>query len=223
MKRFLLGVVTTLVVLAAAAGALLLSIGSGAPPAPVPPASPTSSTAPTPPADLAADETWLGAVRLTGEDVVAADGTLTDVTATGSGVRFGPAGLRAARLDLSATLPFDTVARQVGEGVRLFDAGRGRAGVERTATVLGRQVTVRATGRVRADAGGLLLTPETVDLGGPGVVDSAASALVRELVTIRQEVPGVPDGMVLREVRVTRAGFAVRLDGRDVVLGPTGR
>lgn len=219
MKRFLLGVLTTLVVLALGAGALLLSLGSGVDPTTAASASPRPSTAPSRPADLAADETWLGTVALDSKDVLAQEGSLADVRASGTGVRFGPAGLRAQRLDLTATLPFDVVAAQVGEGVRLFPAAGGLAGVERTATVLGRDVTVRATGRVVADGGGLLIEPETVELGGPSFVDAAASAVARGLVTLRQDVPAVPEGMVLREVRVTPAGFAVRLDGADVVLG----
>ncbi len=114
--------------------------------------------------------------------------------ANGSGVRFGADGLQAARLDLAATLPFATVAEQVGDGVRLYAVSGGLAGVERTATILGRDVTIRATGTVRADRGQLLIEPETVDLGGPSFVDSAASAAARSLVTIRQDVPGVPGG-----------------------------
>lgn len=223
MKRFLLGVLSTLVVLGVGLVVLLLSAGSGVTPAPVPSASPAPSAASTPPADLAADETWLGSVRVDSDDLLSDGSRLTDVAATGSGVQFGPDGLRAARLDVAATLPFATVARQVGSGTRLFDAGGGLAGIERTATILGRDVTVRATGRVRADGGGLVVEPETVELGGPSFVDAAASALARGLVTLRQPVPGVPDGMVLREVRVTAGGFAVRLDGTDVVVGPQGR
>jgi DUF2993 family protein len=219
MKRFLLGVVTTLVVLALGVVVLLLSVGSGVEPAATPSPSPTPSAAPSPPADLAADETWLGTVRVDSRDVLAREGSLADVRASGTGVRFGPDGLRAQRLDLTATLPFAVVAARVGDGVRLFPAEDGLAGVERTATVLGRDVTVRATGRVVVDGGDLLIEPETVELGGPSFVDDAASALARGLVTIRQDVPAVPRGMVLRDVRVTPAGFAVRLDGRDVVLG----
>ncbi|MBM6400077.1 LmeA family phospholipid-binding protein [Phycicoccus sonneratiae] len=218
MKRFLLGVVTTLAVLAVAAVALLLSLGSGGGASPSP-STAAPSVSPSAPADLAADETWLGTVRVDSADVVAEEGSLTDVRADGTGVRFGPDGLRAQRLDLTATLPFGTVAPRVGDGVRLFPAGNGLAGVERTATILGRDVTLRATGRVVASGGDLLIEPETVDLGGPSFVDSAASALARRLVTIRQDVPGAPDGMVLREVRVTPVGFAVRLDGADVTIG----
>lgn len=219
MKRFLLGVVTTLVVLALVLVATLISLGSGAEGVAAPsPRTPAAAT-PSAPADLAADETWLGSVDLRSADVVAADGDLSDVVAKGTGVRFSPKGLRAARLDVDATVPFATVAEQVGEDTRVYAAGDGLAGVERRVTVLGRDLTVRATGTVRADGGQLLIEPETVDLGGPSFLDAAASALARRLVTIRQPVAGVPDGMALTAVRVVDAGFAARLTGADVTFG----
>ena len=61
---------------------------------------------------------------------------------------------------------------------------------------------------MEADAGQLLIEPETIDLGGPAFLDTAASALARSLVTIRQDVAGVPEGMSLTDVEVTDAGFA---------------
>lgn len=223
MKHFLLGVATTLAVLALAVLALVLVLGtSGGEPVAVP--SPTASgpggaPAPQQPDDLAADETWLGAVELRSQDVVSAAAELADVVATGSGVRFSQQGLRADRLDLEATVPYATVASQVGEDVRIFDAGGGLAGIERQVTVLGRDLTVSATGTVTADGGQLLIEPETVDLGGPSFLDAAASALVRTLVTIREDVPGAPAGMALTDVEVTDAGFAASLSGTDVTIG----
>ncbi len=220
MKPFLLGVVSTLAVLALAIAVLVLSLGSGgrdgASATPTPTASPGSSG---PPADLADSETWLGSVDLRSADVVSADGDLTDVVASGTGVRFSAEGLRAERLDIDATIPFATVAEQVGEDVTVYDAGNGKTGVEREVTILGRDLTVRATGTVSADGGQLLIEPETVDLGGPAFLDSAASALARSLVTIRQDVAGVPEGMSLTQVEMTPNGFDARLDGTDVVIG----
>jgi LmeA-like phospholipid-binding len=222
MKHFLLGVGATLATLALLLVVLLLTLGSGgdvvAVPTPTASDSPSGTSSP-PPADLADDETWLGAVELRGEDVVSADAELDDVVATGSGVRFSETGLRADRLDLDATVPFETVATQVGEDVRLYDAGDGLAGIERQVTVLGRDITVSAEGTVTAEGGQLLIEPETVDLGGPAFLDSAVSSLARTLVTIRQPVPGVPEGMALTDVTVTDAGFAVSLSGTDVSIG----
>ena len=218
VKHFLLGVGTTLAVLVVGVFVLLLILGSGGGDAVAVPSPTASGPAPNQPDDLEPDETWLGSVELRSEDVVSADAELADVVASGSGVRFSPEGLRADRLDIDATIPFDTVAAQVGEDVRIYPAGGGLAGIERQVTLLGRDVTVSATGTVVADGGQLLIEPETIDLGGPAFLDSAASALARTLVTIREDVPGVPEGMALTDVEVTDAGFSASLSGADVVI-----
>ncbi|MEO5609904.1 MAG: LmeA family phospholipid-binding protein [Ornithinibacter sp.] len=222
MKDFLLGVASTLALLVLLAVVGVLALGRGAEPAPTTTAlGPGASVGARvqPPSDLGADETWLGEVELRSEDVVSPDGDLVDVVATGAGVRFSGNGLRAARLDIDATIPFDTVAGQVGPDVRLYAAGGGRAGVERKVTILGRDLTVRATGTVVADGGQLVIEPETVDIGGPSIINTAVSAIARTLVTIRQDVPGVPDGMRLTDVEVSGAGFGAQLTGTDVMIG----
>ncbi|HET9022130.1 MAG TPA: LmeA family phospholipid-binding protein [Ornithinibacter sp.] len=221
MKPFLLGVAATLAVLALGLVVVLLLLGSGDPvatPSTAPSGAAPSGAAPKAPGDLGPDETWLGSVDLRSADVVSADGDLADVVASGTGVRFSPSGLRADRLHIDATVPFATVAEQVGDDVRIFPAAGGRAGIERQVTVLGRDVTVSATGTVGADGGQLLIEPETVELGGPSFLDAAASAVARGLVTIRQDVPGVPEGMALTAVAVTPQGFAASLTGADVTI-----
>ena len=222
MKNFLLGVGATLAVLALALVVLVLSLGSGAAPSSgttAAPAPSVSADVAQRPDDLTADETWLGAVELRSQDVVSSKGDLVDVVATGSGVRFSEAGLRAQSLDIDATIPFETVATQVGQDVTVYDAGNGKTGVERTVTILGRDLTLKATGTVTADGGQLLIEPETIDLGGPSFLDSAASSIARSLATIRQDVPGVPTGMSLTAVEVTPQGFDAQLSGTDGVVG----
>jgi hypothetical protein len=222
VKNFLLGVGATLAALALVLVVLVFSLGSGASSDTGTTASPRptgSATVAQRPTDLADDETWLGAVDLRSQDVVSDKGDLVDVVATGSGVRFSQAGLKAQQLDIDATIPFATVAKQVGADATVYDAGNGKTGVERTVTILGRDLTLKATGTVSAEGGQLLIEPETVDLGGPAFLDSAASALARTLVTIRKPVPGVPEGMALTDVHVTDAGFAARLSGENVTIG----
>jgi len=221
VKNFLLGVGVTLAVLALGLVVLVLSLGSGgsgsagSPASPVPTASAIVTQLP---GDLAEDETWLGAVQLRSQDVASPDGDLVDVVATGSGVRFSPAGLTAQQLDIDATIPFATVADQVGKDVTVYDAGNGKTGVQRQVSILGRDITLQATGTVSADGGQLLIEPETIDLGGPSFLDSAASTLARSLATIRQDVAGVPQGMTLTAVQVTPQGFDAQLTGTDVVI-----
>ena len=74
--------------------------------------------------------------------MVSGRGDLVDVVAVGSGVRFSGSGLTAQRLDIDATIPFATVAEQVGQGVTVYDAGNGKTGVERQVSLLGRDITL---------------------------------------------------------------------------------
>ena len=214
MRSFLAGVLTTLVALAIAAVAVVATLPV-ADPAPVTPApSPAPSGAPS---SVAKGETWLGDVDLSSSSVLTSDGPLTDVSATGAGVTLTTNGLRAQRLDIGAVLPFATAARQIGD-VELYAAGNGRAGVRRTASILGRDLAIRATGTVRAVDGQLVIEPETVDLGGPGLVDTALSAAARRFVTVRHTVSGLPAGMRLTGVSVEQGGFRATLAGSGVVL-----
>ncbi len=218
MKQFALGAASMLVAVVLALTVVVWSIGSPGSGADVPAPTGTSSTPASAPTDLADGETWLGDVRLTSADVVTGDGGLSDVTAVGSDVTLTANGLRAGRLDLDATLPFETAAAQIGDGVSLYAADSGLAGLRRRVSVLGRDVEVRATGTVRAVDGRLVIEPRTVDLDGPDWLDSAASAVVRRLITIRHTVEGVPDGMALTSVSVQPGGFRAHLRGADVAI-----
>lgn len=214
------GVLLLVLVLLAAAALWALSRpadGIGTPrPAP-------SSDAATPPAagapdDLGADETWLGDVDLSTSDLVSPDATLRDVVATGQGIRSGPDGITAAALRVEATLPFAGVAADLGADARLTPAADGQAELRRTVTVLGRSLEVRATGTVRAQDGLIVVEPQQIDLGGPDFLAGPTAAVVRRLVTIRQPVQGVPEGLVLQEVTVQDDGFRAVLSGQDVRL-----
>lgn len=214
MPRFLVGFLSGVVTVVVAVGLGLLALSSPSPS----PASPTAAATPSPAPSNGA--TTLSQVTFSAAQVGAAGSDLRDVRATGDSVVVGADGMSAGTLALEATLPFATAAAQVGADVELYAASNGRAGLRRTITVLGRDLAVSATGRVSAVDGLLVIEPETVDLDGPDWVNTAAGAAIDALVTIRQEVTGVPAGMTLRSVTVTDAGFRVSLDGTSVPLGP---
>lgn len=218
VRTFLLGVVAGIVAVVVGLAAVVLVTGDPGRAGAVPQPGATSRPLPPPPTDLRRGETWLQALDLDATAVVSPDGGFRDVHATGQDVRMTGTGLRVGTLRLQATVPFDVAARQVGRGVQLYAAGGGKAGVRRTATLLGRQVQVRATGTVRAVGGQLVIEAETVDLGGPDVLDAALSATVRRLVTIRHTLKGLPAGMRLTHVEVTDGGFRATLEGNDVSL-----
>jgi hypothetical protein len=219
-RSFALGFGAGILSLLVVAAVLLLIVSTPAGPA-VAPSSPRAQVNAPPPAALPAvgpGETWLSDVELRSSDVSTVDGPLRDVTARGSGVRLTPDGLHADRLDLVATLPFETAAEQIGDGIELYPVGE-LAGLRRTVEILGRQVPIEATGRVQAVDGRLVIQPETVDLGSFEWLDLVASAAVRTFVTIRHTVTGIPDGMRLDAVEVHRDGFRVELSGSDVRIG----
>jgi hypothetical protein len=215
MRKFLLGVLTGLLLVAVAVVAVVLNLTRSAPVAP-PMSSPPSSSSGVP--TLARGQAWLGNLTLASSPLTTTANALTDVHATGTGVLLTDKGLMARTMTIDAILPFGAAASSVGPGVQLYAAGDGRAGLRRTVTLLGRDLAVTATGLVRAEDGLLVIEPKTVDLGGATWLDAAASEAVRSLVTVRQRVEGVPTGMRLTSVSVTSAGFRIRLQGSDVLV-----
>ncbi|WP_225752827.1 LmeA family phospholipid-binding protein [Actinotalea sp. Marseille-Q4924] len=175
---------------------------------------------PAAPTDLAEGEVWMGDVTLEAGSLATADGLLRDVRADGVDVRTGPAGLTAASMVLDATVPFELVAEQVGEGVVVGAGPRGEATVARSAELLGRRLSVSARGTVEVVEGRLVIEPTSIDVGGGSFLSGVLAALVREAVTIEHTIQGVPEGMVLDDVEVQDDGFRARLVGVDVSLAP---
>lgn len=171
-----------------------------------------------PPADLTAEEVWLADMDLDAGTLVLPDSTLQDVQATGQGVRSGPDGLVADWLAVEATVPFQDIAVELGGDTEVRAAEGDQAEVVRTVEVLGRELTVVATGTVEVEDGLLVVEPRSIDLGGPDFLSRATAALVRRLVTIEHAIEGLPEGLVLLDVDVQDDGFRADLEGDDVVL-----
>ncbi len=171
-----------------------------------------------PPADLGPDETWLGDIDVQSNLVVLPDSSLTDVEAQGYGARSGPDGLVIDRLDVNATVPFASVAAELGGDSQIRPAEGGEAEIRRSVEVLGRQLSVVATGTVEVQDGLIVVEPSSIDLGGPDVLSRAIAATVRRFVTIEQPIDGLPQNLILRDVTVQQDGFRAELSGQDVVL-----
>lgn len=172
------------------------------------------------PTDLADGEVWMGDVALEAGALATVDGVLHDVQAQGVGVRTGPSGLTAASMVLNATVPFELVAEQIGEGVVVGAGPQGEATVGRDTVLLGRRMAVSARGTVEVVAGRLVIEPTSIDVGGPTLLSGILAALVREAVTIEHTIDGIPEGMVLDDIAVQEDGFRARLVGQDVRLEP---
>lgn len=173
---------------------------------------------PAPPADLTAEEVWMADMDLDAGTLVLPDSTLMDVRATGQGVRSGPGGLVADWLAVEATVPFGDIEAELGGDTEVMAAENGQAMVRRSVQVLGRELTVVATGTVNVENGYLVVDPQKIDLGGPDLLSRATAAAVRRWVTIEHAIEGLPEGLVLLQVDVQFDGFRADLEGEDVVL-----
>ena len=223
IREWLIGAAGMLVVLGIAAAVLWWAASdpagrNGDGPSPVPGAASPVGTVP--PEDLPDGGVWFSDVSLDAGSVAAGGSLLRDVRATGQDVVSGPDGMAAARLDVEATVPFDVVAGELGDGAVVGAAGGGEARVVRTVEAFGRELRVTAAGTVEVAAGRLVVEPRSIDFGGPGFLSDATAAVVRRLVTIEHDVEGLPEGLVLRDVAVHDDGFRVSLRGEDVRLGP---
>lgn len=185
-------------------------------------ASPTPTTGDTstgaPPSDLGKNEIWLGDMDVRSDIVVLPQSSLIDVEATGHGARSGPNGVVVERLEVHATVPFADVAAELGADTQVSPGPDGQARIERTLDVLGRQITVVATGTVEVKSGLLVVEPRSIDLGGPDTMSRAVAAVVRKFVTIEHPIDGLPQNMVLQDVTVQEDGFRAGLTGQNVVL-----
>jgi hypothetical protein len=223
VKDWLIGAAGMVLLLVVTAGILWWAVSDPAgEAAPVP--SPTVAVdrppAPQPPAGLRGDEVWLTDVALDAGTVVAAGSILRDVRTVGQDIIAGPDGLVAARLAVDATVPFEVVANELGNGTVVRSGGGGQVMVIRTVNALGRDLPVTATGTVEVEAGRLIVEPRSIDIGGPDFLSDATATVVRGLVTIEHDIEGLPEGLVLQDVAVQDDGFRVNLRGEDIKLVP---
>lgn len=179
---------------------------------------PTPTGAPDRPAALAADEIWVGDIDLSSDLVALPDTDLTDIRAEGHGALSSDDGLSVEWLEVEATVPFALVEQQLGGDSVVRPAAHGQASVQRTVDVLGRGVTVVATGTVEVVEGYLVVEPHSIDFGGPEFIGEGIAAGVRRFVTIEYPIEGLPENLELRDVDVTGSGFRARLSGNNVVL-----
>lgn len=225
-KDWLIGATGMVLVLVVAFAILWWTVsdpaGGGEPGAAAPSPSTGAGSPPgaEPPAGLGGDQVWLADLALDAGTVVAAGSKLRDVRAVGQDVVTGPEGLVAARLAVDATVPFDVVAGELGNGTVVRAADGGQATVVRTVEALGRELSVIATGTVEVQSGRLVVEPRSIDFGGPDFLSDATAAVVRRFVTIEHDIKGLPEGLVLQDVTVQDDGFRANLRGEDVKLAP---
>lgn len=172
-----------------------------------------------PPSDLGSEDVWFGDLALDSDSAVIAGSELRDMEAVGRDVVSGAGGLVAGQLTVDATVPFEVVAAELGDGSEIRAADDGQAGVVRTVEVLGRELRVAATGTVEVQNGTIVVEPTSIDVGGPDFLSDSIADVVRRFVTIDHRIEGLPEGLELQDVQVVDGGFRANLAGEDVSLG----
>jgi hypothetical protein len=149
------------------------------------------------------------------------DGRLVrDVTATGLDVE-GPRNgqVTVARLTAQGTVPYDEVLDEVGvPGLSLDHAGGDEVALAREVTVLGRTVSVSATGRVEVGGNRLRIVPTGFELAGGEPVDSGLRPLLVDRFSVTYPLRGLLDGLSVQRVTAAPEGFEVEISGDDVTL-----
>ncbi len=166
-------------------------------------------------------------VRLT---VAAADlGELSnlDVEVRLTGVQIPLSDLLAGDIEMvpvqgvagTVSIPYAEVAAQIGGGVRV-EQGTDGVVVSRTLDVLGQQLEVSGTGRIRVESSDQIgVTVVGLDLAGLDIPDILIERLQEQL-SFTYTVPPLPFGLRITNAIATADGFDVSAEAEDAVLTP---
>jgi len=123
------------------------------------------------------------------------------------------------RIDGAVSVPYATVAEQIGDGVTV---ARGEGGVMVTDTfeVLGQEVPVSGTGEVTVvGPQELAVTVVALNLAGIDIPDFLIEQLQEQL-SFTYELPPWPFGLTVTDARATADGFDVTAEATDAVIDP---
>lgn len=123
------------------------------------------------------------------------------------------------RIDGAVSVPYSTVAQQIGDGVRV---GRGDGGVVVTDTfeVLGQDIEVSGTGEVTVLGPQRLgVTVVALNLGGVDIPGFLIDQLQEQL-SFTYDLPPLPFGLAVTDARATADGFDITAEAADAVIDP---
>ena len=143
-----------------------------------------------------------------------------DVRATMQTLRSGQGDVTARTVAGTATIDYASVTRLIGrEGVRLAERD-GRLAVTAPLEALGQQLTVNGTADLAVNGGAIQIRfRELTAEGAPDapLVQSLISAYAQQI-SIDIDVPDLPLGLRVREVRARPEGLMIEAAGSDVPL-----
>jgi hypothetical protein len=129
----------------------------------------------------------------------------------------------AGWLRATAQVPFREAERRVGlPAGSLSQDEDGLVRFQGPVSVLGVTVSVVATARVSLSDNSLLLTPEEISLSRVPGASARLLGPIRQALSLRIPVPGLPPQLHLNRVRVEPMGLRIDMSGRDVPLGKGG-
>ncbi len=155
----------------------------------------------------------IGQVASQGVTVDNLDAHLTGVHApAGDLLSHNSAGITAASISGTGTVPFSSVRSRLPRGVRLVRDG-GQIKLSGTVHYLGLSVPVTATARLGVGASGITVTPTRVS-AGPGI--NAPASMVAGRFRFVIPVPALPLHLRLTSVSVTPGGVRVSASASNV-------
>jgi hypothetical protein len=160
-------------------------------------------------------------VDVTARLVRTGNGRARRVEAHGHDVRVPSGGdVVVGRLEATGTVPYAEVERRLGRpGLSLSAAGDGQVRLRSDVPVPGGTLAVTARGEVRVRGTRVRLVPAGLRLQSGGTVPGSVSALLRDRLSVRFQVPGLPDGVRVERVTAAASGFVVDVAGADLTLG----
>lgn len=170
------------------------------------------------PVDLGEKDVWIGDLEMQSSSMTLQSSTLEDVEAVATGLLSTEEGVTADYLDVTATVPFEEVTKRLGAGSTIAFGDENIATVERSIQFQGREIQVRASGTVEAIHGLVVVEPTEIDVEGPEFISWLATQAARQFVRIEYPIEGLPEQLVLEDVKVQEDGFRTRLTGHGVDL-----
>lgn len=160
-------------------------------------------------------------IDFTAEDLDQPAGTRAEVVLRGAQVPFGNLfgtveEVPVDRLEGTATLSYALLSEQIGPDTELSRDGDGLR-ITRTVDIAGEQIPLEATGTVTLEGTELLIDVQSAS--GAGIdIPEAVVEQAGELLSLRYEVPELPYGLELVDVRPARDGVVVEARGEGTVI-----
>ena len=164
-------------------------------------------------------------VRVTASALDVDQGTAQDLDVTARSVD-APAGgdVTVGEVEGTGLVSYDEVVARAGVPGLQMRPGDSPETVRMTSTVrvLGEPVDVVATSTVRAGGRTVRVTPRSFELADGSSVAGSLTTTLADRLTVVYPLRDLPDGVTVRAVQATQDGFAVTVEGRDVVLRDLG-